>query len=184
MIAIALALASSLVYGGSDFLGGLKSRTLPLVTVLLVSQGTALAVLVIAAVVINDAPPASELLGYAVLAGVSEAVGVAGLYRGLAVGTMSVVTPIAATAPVVPVIASSFIGELPSPLQGVGIGLAIAGVTMIVFRRSTSAPAQRIGMSVAFGLFTAVGFGGFLIAMDAASEGGVTWRCSSPGSPR
>jgi uncharacterized protein (DUF486 family) len=47
VLAIVLALASSVVYGLSDFLGGLKSRSLALLIVLLVSQGTALAALAI-----------------------------------------------------------------------------------------------------------------------------------------
>jgi hypothetical protein len=47
VLGIVLALASSVVYGLSDFLGGLKSRSLALLTVLLVSQGTALAALAI-----------------------------------------------------------------------------------------------------------------------------------------
>jgi drug/metabolite transporter (DMT)-like permease len=42
VLAITLAIGASLVYGVSDFLGGLKSRSLALLTVLIVSQGTAL----------------------------------------------------------------------------------------------------------------------------------------------
>jgi hypothetical protein len=42
VLAIARTLGSSLVYGVSDFLGGLKSRSLPLLWVLLISQGSAL----------------------------------------------------------------------------------------------------------------------------------------------
>jgi uncharacterized membrane protein len=45
----------------------------------------------LAAVVIGlgEGPPGGEFVLYAVLAGMSEAVGVAALYRGLAIGTMS-----------------------------------------------------------------------------------------------
>jgi hypothetical protein len=50
MLAIALAHGSSRVYGVSDLLGGLKSRSLPLLSILLVSQGSGLVVL--AAIVI------------------------------------------------------------------------------------------------------------------------------------
>jgi hypothetical protein len=45
VLAIALALGSSLAWGVSDFLGGLKSRSLPLLVVLLISQAAALIVL-------------------------------------------------------------------------------------------------------------------------------------------
>jgi drug/metabolite transporter (DMT)-like permease len=131
MLAIALALGSSLVYGVSDFLGGLKSRSTPLLSVLLVSQGAALLMLAVIVAASGEGPPGGEHLLYAVLAGLAEAVGVAALYRGLAVGTMSIVAPVAATAPAVPVVAAIALGELPEPLQGAGIAVALAGVAII-----------------------------------------------------
>jgi uncharacterized membrane protein len=175
VLAIALAIGSSLVYGVSDFLGGLKSRSLALLTVLIVSQGTALVLL--AAIVLSTGgnPPEGRYLLYGALAGVSEAVGVAALYRGLAVGVMSVVAPIAATAPVVPVVAAIALGELPEPIQGAGIGLAVAGVALISYSAPWESGMRALGPSVLFGLLTALGFGGFLVAMDAASEGEVQW---------
>jgi drug/metabolite transporter (DMT)-like permease len=174
VLAIGLALASSLVYGVSDFLGGSKSRSVPLLTVLLVSQTTALALLAAIVVVRGEGPPGGEFLLYAVLAGLSEAVGVAALYRGLAVGVMSIVAPVAATAPVVPVVAAIALGEPPGALQGAGIALGIAGIAIISLDR----PGERSGdvrTSLLFGLLTALGFGGFLVALDGASEGGVPW---------
>jgi drug/metabolite transporter (DMT)-like permease len=175
VLAAALALASSLIYGGSDFLGGLKSRSLPLLSVLLVSQGSALVVLAVVVAVRGEGPPGGEFILYAALAGLSEAVGVAALYRGLAVGVMSIVAPVASTAPVVAVVAAIPLGELPSPGQGAGIALAVAGVVLITWCRSEHSPAHDVGPSVLFGLLTAAGFGGFLVAIDAAAEGDVAW---------
>jgi drug/metabolite transporter (DMT)-like permease len=173
MLPIALALTSSLGYGISDFLGGLKSRTLPLLSVLLVSQGSALAIVTVVVIVSGEGPPV-EFLRYGVLAGLGEAIGVAALYRGLAIGTMSVVAPLGATAPVVAVGVGGVLGEVPSAVQGAGIALAIAGVVLISTEvdRPTGGP---IGPSVMFGLLTALGFGGFFVGMDAASEGSVPW---------
>jgi drug/metabolite transporter (DMT)-like permease len=173
MLPIALALTSSLGYGISDFLGGLKSRTLPLLSVLLVSQGSALAIVAIVVIVSGEGPPV-EFLRYAVLAGLGEAIGVAALYRGLAIGTMSVVAPLGATAPVVAVAVGGVLGEVPSAAQGAGIALAIAGVVLISTEvdRPTGGP---LGPSVVFGLLTALGFGGFFVGMDAASEGSIPW---------
>ena len=53
--------------------------------------------------------------------------------------------------------------------------LAIAGVTMISLVPPGQRSARNVGPSLLFGLLTALGFGGFLAAMDGASEGGVTW---------
>jgi drug/metabolite transporter (DMT)-like permease len=176
MLAVALAIGSSLVYGVSDFLGGLKSRSMPLVTVLLVSQGSALVLLAVLAIARGEGPPDGEFLVYAAIAGLSEAVGVAALYRGLAVGVMSIVTPIAGTAPAVPVVAAIALGEFPEPLQAAGIALAVVGVAIISFQPAgEDSPSGGLLPSVLFGLLTALGFGGFLVAMDAASEGSVPW---------
>jgi drug/metabolite transporter (DMT)-like permease len=193
VLAIALALGSSLVYGVSDFLGGLKSKSLPLLWVLLISQGSALVLLALIVPAFAGGPPSSAYLAFAVLAGLSEAVGVAALYRGLAVGVMSIVAPVAATAPVVPVVVAIFLGELPAPIQGVGIVLALAGIAIISWgTRPDEQPPVRCppgevpgtgrfrvspeaATSILFGLLTALGFGGFLVGMDAASEGSVPW---------
>jgi drug/metabolite transporter (DMT)-like permease len=173
--AIALALGSSLVYGVSDFLGGLKSRSLPLLSVLLVSQGSALVALTVAVAVSGTEAPEGEFLLYAAIAGLAEAVGIAAFYHGLAVGVISIVSPIAATAPVVPVVAAILLGELPGTIQVVGIVLAVAGVGIISLESERRESAGDLTPSILFGVLTALGFGGFLVAMDAASEGGVLW---------
>jgi drug/metabolite transporter (DMT)-like permease len=175
VLAIALAAGSSLVYGFSDFLGGLKSRSLPLLSVLLVSQTGALVLLLVIALGSGEGPPGGSYLAYGALAGLAEAVGVAALYRGLSIGTMSIVAPIAATAPVVPILAGAAIGELPSATQSGGILLAAAGVAIISYTAPEADTSKVVGPSVLFGLLTALGFGGFFVAMDAASEGSVTW---------
>jgi drug/metabolite transporter (DMT)-like permease len=195
VLAIVLALGSSLLYGVSDFLGGLKSKSLPLLWVLLISEGSALMLLALIVPASGEGAPSGEYFGYAVLAGVAEAVGVAALYRGLAVGVMSIVAPVAATAPVVPVVVAVFLGEEPSPIQGIGIVAALAGIAIISWgtRPEVQPPvrcppgevpgasAGRFGVSpeagtgILFGLLTALGFGGFLVGMDAASECGVPW---------
>jgi drug/metabolite transporter (DMT)-like permease len=175
MLAVALALGSSLTYGVSDFLGGLKSRSLPLLSVLLVSQGSALVLLALNVIARGEGPPDGTFLLYGAMAGLCEAVGVAAFYRGLAVGVMSIVSPIAATAPVVPVVAAILLGELPSAIQGFGIVLALAGIAIISLEPGGRGTSRELAPSILFGLLTALGFGGFLVAMDAASEGGVPW---------
>jgi len=175
MLAVVLALGSSLVYGVSDFLGGLKSRTLPLLSVLLVSQATALALLTLAWALFAGEPPDGEHLAYALAAGLAETFAIAALYRGLAVGTMGIVAPIAACAPVVPVAAAAALGELPGSGQSAGIGLAVAGIVLISLERRPATGGRPLGPSIVYGLVTALGFGAFLATMDAASEGGVLW---------
>jgi drug/metabolite transporter (DMT)-like permease len=174
MLAIALALGAALGWGVSDFLGGLKSRSVPVVVVLLISQTAALGLLTVIVIARGAGPPDAASLAWAVAAGLSEMVGVAALYRGLAVGTMSIVAPIAATAPVVPLVAGLLAGEVPGPFQTAGIALAIVGI-VITSRQPNTAAASRVGPSILYGLLAALGFGLFFTTMDAASEGDIGW---------
>ena len=179
MIAVALGLGSSLAWGIADFLGGLASRRLSVLSVLAVSQVVGL-VLVLAVVALRgEGPPAVHHL---VVAGASALVGVGALaafYRGLAVGTMAVVAPISATAAVVPVVAGVVGGERPSALQLAGIVLAMAGV--VLASREEGEEGARAGLATGAGLalLAALGFGFFFVLIDSASEGDVFWALLS-----
>jgi drug/metabolite transporter (DMT)-like permease len=178
--AIVLALGSALFYGLSDFLGGLKSRSIPLITVLLFSQATALVALGAYVAIRGSGPPSGDFLFYAALAGVAEAVGVAALYRGLAVGVMSLVAPTASTAPVVPIVAGIALGELPGAVQWAGIAMAVTGIVVASRARSEDGTgAGAVRQSLGFGLISALAFGAFYVALDAASEGDVGWALAT-----
>ncbi|MEU7896154.1 DMT family transporter [Nonomuraea sp. NPDC049152] len=176
MLAIALALGASLAWGTSDFLGGLKSRKTPLLSVLLTSQVTALALLTVIVVVRGASPPDAASLGCAAAAGLGEVVGVAALYRGLAVGKMSIVAPVAATAPMVPLVAGLATGEIPGPIQWAGLALALIGLIITSGRPGGDQASSSLSLpSMLYGLLAAFGFGTFFFAMDSASEGDVGW---------
>jgi drug/metabolite transporter (DMT)-like permease len=123
----------------------------------------------------GQSAPHVEFLLYGAIAGLCEAVGVAALYRGLAAGVMSIVAPVGATAPTIPVAAAVILGELPGATQAIGIALGLSGIAMIALGPHGSPSSGGVGPSLAFGLLTALGFGGFLVAMDAASEASVPW---------
>ncbi len=170
-----LGLAASVAWGCSDFLGGLKSRTLELLTVLLVSQGAGL-LLVGAIVALRGEPvPDGEHVVYACLSGVAGAVGLAAFYRGLAVGAMAVVAPIAGTAAVIPVAFGVITGERPSAFQGIGIALAIAGVVVASRELSEDGGEARLAAGAGLALVAALGFGSFFVSMDAASGPDLFW---------
>ena len=181
MLALALGLGSSLAWGVADFVAGLKSRRLNVVTVLLLSQ---VAGLVGAAAIVGvrgEGPPGGD---FAVWAAVSSVVGLIGLtafYRGLAVGAMSVVAPISATAALVPVTVGLATGERPSAPQVAGAALALAGV-VLASREGVEAgeaveagAGGRMAAGTGLALVAALGFGCFFIAIDAASEEDVLW---------
>ncbi|MGH3023695.1 MAG: EamA family transporter [Gaiellaceae bacterium] len=175
MLGPLLALGASLSWGVGDFLAGLASRRLPLLTVLVVSQAAGLASIAVVVAARGEGAPAARYLGYAALAGIAGAVGIAALYRGLAVGSMSVVAPISATAAVVPVAAGLVTGERPSAVQGAGIGLALVGVVLASRDAGTAGRARGVAAGVGLALVAALSFGILLVGLGAASEGDALW---------
>jgi drug/metabolite transporter (DMT)-like permease len=175
VLAVLLGLAAGLSWGVSDFMGGLKARTLDLIAVMVLSQGTGL---VLVALIVasrgNGAPPGDELV-YASLSGISGALGLAAFYRGLAVGVMAVVAPISATGAAIPVVAGLVSGERPSAAQATGIALAIVGVVMASREAHEEGRPPTVATGVGLALLAACGFGGFFVLMDAASDHDVFW---------
>ena len=130
-MAIAAALACALVYGSADFLGGLAARRVSAIAVVVWSQAVGLAVLLPALAVMGGAPSASDLL-WGAACGVAGGFAVALLYRGLAIGTMGVVSPVTAVlAAAVPVTFGVLRGERPAPLAAAGIACAFVAVVLV-----------------------------------------------------
>jgi drug/metabolite transporter (DMT)-like permease len=175
VIAVVLALGAAAAWGAADFLGGLKSRTAATVVVVAVGQATGLLLVAVVVAAQGEGPPEGRFLVYAALAGVAGAVGIAALYRGLAVGAMSVIAPITATGAVIPVIAGVASGERPTVLQAAGLALALGGVLLAARQAESGELPTRVAAGVGLALLAALGIGSFLLALDAASEGGVPW---------
>ena len=174
MLAVALGLASGLAWGVSDFFGGLASRRIPSLAVVAVSQCAGLAyALILLAAVRPEAPPGAELaLGLA--AGASGVVGVASLYRALAVGTMSLVAPIAALGAVVPIAVDLAAGRTPGALALAGMLVALAGASL-----AASAPGRASRGGVGLAVVAALGFGGFFVLLSEAADHSALWALAS-----
>lgn len=175
MVAVALGLAASISWGFADFIGGSKSRALDLLAVLVVSQGVALVVLLVAVAARAEGPPPGESLAYAAAAGTAGVVGIAALYRGLAVGAMAVVAPIAALGAGIPVVVGIATGDRPGPLALAGIVLALAGVVLAAREEAPEDGGARLAVGVGLAAVAAIGIGLFLVCMDAAGDADVLW---------
>src|ERR687888_1442115 len=124
---IALALGASLTWGLADFFGPLQGRALGVLrTLVYVQLGGLLGIAVIVAVRAKGPHDAVALL--AIPAAVSGTLGLFAYYRGIAVGAISIVAPIAGVSAVLPVIVGIASGESPSPWQLAGIACALVGV--------------------------------------------------------
>jgi drug/metabolite transporter (DMT)-like permease len=164
-MAVALALLSSLLWGTSDFLGGTATKRLPSAVVVFGSQLIALLALVPFVLVLGDAPSA---WWPGVVAGLVGVVGLAAFYAALAVGTMGVVAPIAATGTVVPVVVGLAGGEAPSALQVAGIAVALLGVVLASGPELSGAASRRPLLLAAL---AAVCFGSVAALIAEGSEG-------------
>ena len=176
MAAIALALVSSVSWGVGDFLGGLKSRSLPLLNVIVGSQVTGLLLVATFVAVRGDGPPGGDFAIFAALSAIAGVSGLAAFYRGLAIGNMGIVAPISACAAVVPLAVGIATGDRPGTLQAVGLGLALAGVVLasreeVVGERAHRRTARGTGLA----MLSALGFGFFFLAFDRAADGDVAW---------
>jgi drug/metabolite transporter (DMT)-like permease len=168
MVQLTLALGASVAWGASDFLGGLASRHLPVVIVLLGAQAIGLALAVIAWLLTGSQLPAVEVMAFAGVAGIAELLGFACLFRGLAIGEMSTVAPVAALAAVLPVAVSLGGGQQVAALEAGGMLLAIVGSAM-----SAADPgSRRVVRGAGLGLAAALCFGAFFVLLGEASESG------------
>jgi drug/metabolite transporter (DMT)-like permease len=134
-VAILLALLASLGWGLSDFVGGLSSRSLPLRAVVSCMIAGGLATAALAAALTGKGYPGEAILLPGAIAGLASVTAIASLYKGLAIGSMSVVAPISAVYPVVPVAWGIAQGERPSAVQFAGMALVVTGVILASYIR-------------------------------------------------
>ena len=169
-----LALAAALMWGAGDFLGGIASRRVSVLAVLALSEAVGLIGVVLWVVVAGDPfPGVSELLP-AVAGGFAGVIGLAALYRGFAVGAMGIVAPISAASPLVPLSVDAAHGITPGPLQWLGVALVVGGVVTLSRERS-STDGQRLAAGVALAIVAALGFGAFIVGLDAGSDQSAPW---------
>lgn len=173
MLAIVLALGAAVSYGVGDFLGGLSARRTHVLTVLVLSQlAGAGAVAVWASMSGEDFLEGLGILA-AVAAGLCGAVGLAALYRGMAIGAMGVVAPISGASAAIPFGVGMAQGERPSGLQTVGAVVALGGLAIV--SRSPGGLRSGAAAGVGLALVAALGFGLYFVFLDVAAHDSVPW---------
>ena len=172
-MAAVLALLSSLLWGTADFFGGLFTRRLPAVLVVLVSQAIALALIVPTVLVLGATDDPAGYFWWGVVAGLVGPLGLVSFYWALSIGTMGVVSPIAATGIVVPVMWGLVAGEQPSTVQFLGIVVGFVGVVLAggpdVPRDDHEARRTHV-LSIGLALVAALGFGFSFVCLAGGGE--------------
>jgi drug/metabolite transporter (DMT)-like permease len=167
--AFLLALAGSLAYGAADFLGGVASRNAHVLRVVVIAAPASLLVELVLWPVVGATFDARSV-GWGAASGVASAAAFALLYRTLAIGPMSVLSPVTAlVSAALPVGVGLLGGERLSALAVVGIVLAF--VAIVVVSGGTDARGlrpSRTALLLAFGAGAAIALQ--LVCLDQAPD--------------
>ncbi len=173
MNGLALALGASLAWGVADFVGPWQARTLGALRVMLWAQlagMTAIAIVVAA----RGQPPDGSAVLFAVPAALSGTLGLYAYYRGMAIGAMAVVAPIAGASAIVPVLFGILTGDRPAPVQYAGMACALLGV-VLASQEHQAGGRRKLAAGVGLALLAAVGFGFYFPPMHAAGAADPLW---------
>ena len=174
-MAVVLALTSAVVYGASDFLGGLATRRASVFGVVAFSQVIGLTALV-ALLPWLGGPVTAADLGWGAAAGLAGATGLMVFFRTLASGVMSVVAPVTAvTAAAVPALFGLLGGDTVGPWAAAGIALALLAVVLVSAESGLSALRAARPAALAPALVAGAMFGLFFALIDRTSaDAGLT----------
>jgi drug/metabolite transporter (DMT)-like permease len=125
------ALASSALFGAGDFAGGIAARRGPAPLVTAFSALGALALLLVGMGFIRGTPSADDL-AWGAAAGACGAAGATLIYKSLALGPMSLASPVFCVIGLsVPVLVGVALGERPSSLAWTGVALAVVAIPLL-----------------------------------------------------
>lgn len=157
MIALLLALGSSLAYGCADFLGGLGARKAHVLRTVLVAAPASLVVELLLWPVLGASFSAGAL-GWGAASGVASAAAFALLYRTLAIGPMNVLSPVTAlVSAALPVGVGLLQGEHLAAAGLVGLPLALVAVVLVSAGHGAgTARPSRTALLLAFGAGAAI----------------------------
>lgn len=169
MLIALLGLTGALVYGAADFFGGLSARRISAVLTTAVTAAAGLAVLLLALPWLGGEWSASAI-GWGALSGVTGAVAISLLYACLAIGPMSILSPLTAVvSAIMPMTVGLLGGEAFSPIGYWALGLALVAVVLVGFVPEQGAvrPSLR-GILMAIG--SGVAIGTFMILIDLTPD--------------
>jgi drug/metabolite transporter (DMT)-like permease len=167
--ALLLALASSLAYGAADFLGGLAARDAHVLRVVMIAAPASLLVELVLWPAIGARFAAGAVV-WGAGSGLASAAAFALLYRTLAIGPMSVLSPVTAlVSAALPVSVGLIGGEHLGGLALGGMVLALAAVVLVSTGTDVSGVRPtRTSLALAFGAGAAIALQ--LVCLDQAPD--------------
>ncbi|HWH25709.1 MAG TPA: DMT family transporter [Pseudolysinimonas sp.] len=169
MITVILGLSSALVYGAADFFGGIASTRIPAVKVVAGSGLIGLLVLIPASA-LTGGTWSNEVLLWGVLSGMAGSMGILTLYMALAIGPMSILSPLTAVmSAIVPLSWGLINGERLSLIGYAALGIALVAVVLVGFVPEKGAVRPRL-RGVLLAVLSGTLIGTLLILLDAAPD--------------
>lgn len=179
LLGVLFALTSAFVWGGGDFSGGYAARRSHPFQVLALSALSGIAILFAFAIVRGEALPSPTSIAWALAAGVSGALGIAALYRGLSLGRAAAVAPTAAVvSAALPVLFSALTEGLPGVVQMIGFAIAIPSIWLVsatneATNKAADEATDERSRGVVLALLAGTGFGGFFILIAQVERGAI-----------
>jgi len=170
MLSAVLGLAGALVYGSADFLGGLAAKRLHAVVVTAVSALSGLALLALSYPLVGGTWGAEDLW-WGALSGVTGAIAIVLLYACLAIGPMSILSPLTAVvSAIAPMLWGLLVNREQLAVTGY-IGLAVALVTAVLVGFMPGAKVVRPSLrGLAMAVGAGIAIGAFLIVIDQTTD--------------
>jgi len=182
---ILLGLAAGVLYGTGDFLGGLATRRVQVLAVLMLAE-TAGVFVAVPAAAMSPGPARLAGLAWGTGAGLVGGLGLIIFYVGLAAGPMSVVAPVSGlVSTILPVAVALAEGERPGAEVYAGALLCLAAIVLAssagdgdLARGSRAAPRPGptgAGRAVGYGIASGASFGLFFLLIRNAGQSGELW---------
>jgi drug/metabolite transporter (DMT)-like permease len=171
--AYGIAALSSLLFGGGDFLGGLAARRAPAPLVTGFSCLSALLVLALGMLFMHGAPTPADL-AWGAAAGVCSAAGATLMYRALALGPMSLASPVFCLIGImVPVLFGFASGERPSPIAWAGVAMSALAIPLLAMTGEGAGhfPRAHVRRTLAASIAAGLVIGWFLVVVSRIGGG-------------
>lgn len=184
-MAIVLGLLVALFYGSGDFFGGLAAKRTPAITVVIGSFGLSAVLVALTTgiwLLVGTPPtPSTADLWLGVAVGLTGPAAVGLLYRGLAMGRMSVVAPTTAVvAAIVPLVWALADGERPSPVALLGVAIALVAIVLVAgapehVDHPDDAAAAPLSKVIPPAVASGLGFGAVFVLLGSTSSDAGLW---------
>jgi drug/metabolite transporter (DMT)-like permease len=171
MLTVIIGVSSALVFGAADFLGGLAAKRISPVLATAVAAATGLVVLLLVfPIPFFQGVWSAEAVWLGALSGATGAIAIVLLYQCLAIGPMSILSPLTAVvSAIVPLTVGLVRGERLELIGYIALGIALIAVVLVGFvpEKGAVRPSTK-GLLMAVG--SGIAIGAFLIIIDAAPD--------------